>query len=79
MVTLTAILLLVVTAAALWRLVRLAIAVALLLALLGLIALYSAQPAHRPHARTSTTTTRRVHRHQPSTADSVKGDTHAQR
>jgi len=77
MVTLTAILLLIVTAAALWRLVRLAIAVALLLALLGLIALYSAQPAHHPHARTSTTTTRRVH--QPSPANSVKGAAHAQR
>ena len=77
MVTLTAVLLLIVTAAALWRLVRLAIAVALLLALLGLIALYSAQLAHHPHARTSTTTTRRVP--QPPPTNSVKRGTHAQR
>jgi len=75
MVTLTAILLLIVTAAALWRLVRLAIAVSLLLALLGLIALHIAQPAHHPHARR--TTTRRVH--QPSQANSVTGAAHAQR
>jgi len=66
MVTLAAILMLIVTVGVLWRLVRLAIRVALLLALLVLIAVYSARPTHDAHSRT----------HPPSQAEQSKARPH---